>query len=70
MRTSGADLLWLAVEATEARLRTLFPDTWVEQHAAWAAIDAARVHTATDPRTSRARLCALNAPVTGSSAAA
>ncbi len=66
----GAELLWLAVEATEARLRTLFPDTWVEQHAAWAATDAARLHTATDPRTSECRLCALNRPDTGSSAAA
>jgi hypothetical protein len=66
----GAELLWLAVEATEARLRTLFPDTWAEQHADWAAIGAARVHTATHPRTSECRLCALNPPDTSSSAAA
>ncbi len=65
----GADLLWQAVEATEARLRTLFPDTWVAQHADWAAADAARLHTATTPRISGCRLCALNPPDTSSSAA-
>ncbi len=66
----GAELLWLAVEAAEARLRDLFPDTWAEQHADWAAADATRLHTATDPRASRCRLCAPNPPRTSSSAAA
>ncbi len=66
----GAELLWLAVEATEARLRALFPDTWVEQHADWAATDAARLHTATNPQTSACRLCALDPTDTSSSAAA
>jgi hypothetical protein len=28
----GAELLWRAVEATEARLRDVFPNTWAEQH--------------------------------------
>lgn len=66
----GAELLWLAVEATEARLRTLFPDTWAEQHAGWAAADAARLHTATSPWPSGCRLCALDLTDTSSSAAA
>jgi hypothetical protein len=56
----GAELLWLAVEASEARLCDLFPDTWAEQHADWAAADAAQVHTAVDPRPDRCRLCSTH----------
>ncbi len=53
----GAELLWLAVEATETRLRALFPDTWAEQHTAWAVTDAGRIHTVDDPRPSDCWLC-------------
>jgi hypothetical protein len=58
----GAELLWLEVDAAEARLRDVFPDTWAEQHEDWAATDAARIHTADDPRPVDCRLCALNPP--------
>jgi hypothetical protein len=65
----GAELLWRAVDATEARLRDIFPETWAEQHEDWAATDAARLHSIDTPRPADCRLCALHPPA-GSSAAA
>jgi hypothetical protein len=53
----GAELLWRAVEATEARLRDVFPDIWAEQHEAWEITDAARVHAVDDPRAGDCGLC-------------
>jgi hypothetical protein len=65
----GSELLWQAVDATEARLRHLFPDSWAQQHATWTTTDAARIHTAADPRPLDCRLCALNPPKTSAPSA-
>ncbi|WP_336031009.1 hypothetical protein [Geodermatophilus sp. FMUSA9-8] len=58
----GAEMLWRAVDATEARLRHLFPDSWAQQHETWATTDAARMHTAADPRPVDCHLCVPNPP--------
>jgi hypothetical protein len=56
----GAELLWLAADAAEARLRDVFPDTWAEHHADWAATDAARIQSADLPQPDGCRLCPSN----------
>lgn len=58
----GAELLWHAAEAAEARLRAIFPTTWAEQHKDWASTDAARIHTADGRWSVDCRLCWPNPP--------
>ncbi len=55
----GAELLREAAEPVASRLRDVFADIWAEQHEACVATDAARIHTADDPRPGDCRLCHL-----------